>query len=99
MRITEQQRKSMVEASTEIFGRNATIKLFGSRVDDSLRGGDIDLFIEINGVDPLKRKKARQLISRITAKLGYVLPIDVVCKDDDTVIERIHEEGMNGLIL
>lgn len=99
MRITESQRKSMVEASTEIFGGNATIKLFGSRVDDSLRGGDIDLFIEIKGVDPFKRKKARQLISRIATKLGYVLPIDVVCKDDNTVIERIHEEGMNGLIL
>lgn len=99
MRITEQQRKSMVEASTEIFGQNATIKLFGSRVDDSLRGGDIDLFIEIHGVDPFKRKKTRQLISRIATKLGYVLPIDVVCKDDNTVIERIHEEGMNGLII
>jgi len=31
---------------TRLIGEGCSILLFGSRVDDSLRGGDIDLLIE-----------------------------------------------------
>ena len=36
----------MVDYAKEYFGNNIKIYLFGSRVDDSKKGGDIDLFIE-----------------------------------------------------
>ncbi len=35
----------------ETFGEKAKVCLFGSRVDDSKRGGDIDLLIETEQVD------------------------------------------------
>lgn len=46
MRITETERRILRDAAQEAFGADATIFLFGSRVDDSRRGGDIDLLVE-----------------------------------------------------
>ena len=44
MRLTPEQRQIIREASLRHFG--VPPRLFGSRVDDSRRGGDIDLYIE-----------------------------------------------------
>jgi predicted nucleotidyltransferase len=46
MRLTEQQIDCLLEATHTCFGKNADIWLFGSRVDDNKKGGDIDLYIE-----------------------------------------------------
>ena len=44
MRLTLNQQQIIREASVKRFGVSA--RLFGSRVDDDKRGGDIDLYIE-----------------------------------------------------
>ena len=46
MRVTPQQQSVIRTAVAETFGETANIWLFGSRVDDNKRGGDIDLLIE-----------------------------------------------------
>lgn len=46
MRLTEFQRKKIVDAVYRQFGSEAEVYLFGSRVNDSKKGGDIDLLIE-----------------------------------------------------
>jgi predicted nucleotidyltransferase len=46
MRLNDQQRSIIRTAVTENFGAGANVWLFGSRVDDAARGGDIDLYIE-----------------------------------------------------
>ncbi len=40
------QQSTIRTAVAETFGEDANIWLFGSRVDDNKRGGDIDLLIE-----------------------------------------------------
>jgi predicted nucleotidyltransferase len=45
MRLTNQEIKSIKESFHQVFDCGK-IYLFGSRVDDSLKGGDIDLFID-----------------------------------------------------
>ena len=45
MRITQQEKQTMIELKNKIFGEEASIWLYGSRTDDTLRGGDIDLMI------------------------------------------------------
>nr|WP_246616898.1 nucleotidyltransferase domain-containing protein [Sphingomonas yunnanensis] len=39
------------EAAREAFGEGAVVRLFGSRVRDDLRGGDIDLHVETDPLD------------------------------------------------
>jgi len=46
MRITETERRVLCDAAREAFGAESTVFLFGSRMDDSRRGGDIDLLVE-----------------------------------------------------
>ncbi|MDP2804359.1 MAG: hypothetical protein Q8O24_00300 [Gallionellaceae bacterium] len=99
MRITERQHTAIVEATREIFGEHSVVRLFGSRADDSKRGGDIDLHVQISGVDPLHQEKSQKLSARICTKLGDIFPIDVVVKDDATSDALIHREGMRGILL
>ena len=76
-----------------IFGESI-VYLFGSRVDDTKRGGDIDLYIVPNTNDNLFKKKIK--IKTILEDLLYK-PVDiVVAKDKDRLIEK---EAMKGIII
>lgn len=46
MRLTLHQQQQIRTTLKRYFGETTEIMLFGSRVDDSARGGDIDLYIE-----------------------------------------------------
>ena len=46
MRLSEHYVTEIKAAAREAFGADAVVRLFGSRVDDERRGGDIDLHIE-----------------------------------------------------
>ena len=46
MRITPQQALQIKQTIHQVFGEQASVWLFGSRVDDQARGGDVDLFVK-----------------------------------------------------
>lgn len=46
MRITTTEKNNFINLSQQYFGSEISLYLFGSRVDDDKKGGDIDLFIE-----------------------------------------------------
>ena len=46
MRLSPDQIKLLRSAAARRFGSGAALWLFGSRVNDQLRGGDVDLYIE-----------------------------------------------------
>jgi hypothetical protein len=43
--LNPEQRQLIKQSAIDCVGANASVRLFGSRVDDSKRGGDIDLLI------------------------------------------------------
>jgi predicted nucleotidyltransferase len=76
-------------AETE-FGPNTRVLLFGSRADDSARGGDIDLLVEVD--HPLTNRAAAA--ARFAAKLQLTLGdqrIDVLLVDPTTSPRPIHD--------
>jgi predicted nucleotidyltransferase len=87
MRLTPFQRQSILELSHKHFGDNCAAYLFGSRTNNELKGGDIDLLIESDfnrQVDYTKRLAFRsdlkcqigdQKIDVIFAMPGDVRPI------------------------
>jgi len=70
MRLTDQQRAIIRATVAETFGGGAAVWLFGSRVDDLKRGGDIDLLIETDQVDIDAIARAEiSFMTKIQAKL------------------------------
>ena len=69
MRISSSESRIIKEKTLEIFGSSATVFLFGSRTDDSKKGGDIDLFIETDEIKDSVKKKIT-LMTELQFKLG-----------------------------
>ncbi len=76
-------------ATRELAGADARVRLFGSRLDDAARGGDIDLLVECP--QPVDRRV--WLAARITARLQRLLGdrrIDVLVVDPATTLQPVH---------
>ncbi len=73
------------------FFDDGEIYLFGSRTDDSKKGGDIDLYLVVKNHDNLFEKKIK-FLSRVKMELGEQ-KIDIVFNLDDTrLIEQEAKE-------
>ncbi|HEX5336981.1 MAG TPA: hypothetical protein VFW53_00935, partial [Gallionella sp.] len=55
MRLNPDQIAAIKQETEHFFGARAQVWLFGSRVDDSLRGGDVDLYVRPEVADPMQR--------------------------------------------
>ena len=74
MRLTNEQISAILETTTKIGGRDVEVLLFGSRLDDCARGGDVDLIIETDaGLSVLERARIKATLEE---RLG--LPVDIV---------------------
>ncbi|WOG27211.1 nucleotidyltransferase domain-containing protein [Endozoicomonas sp. 8E] len=57
MRISPEKKDDIIELVRKEISQQAQIWLFGSRVRDGARGGDIDLLIEVDGLsNPVEKK-------------------------------------------
>ncbi len=71
MRLTEFERQTLKETAKACFGDATVVRLFGSRADDSKRGGDIDLLIETQAIDPAHVAAAHmRFVAAICTALG-----------------------------
>ena len=79
-------------------GVRAVVKLFGFRLDDKARGGDIDLLVEVP--DPVDQ--AACLAARITASLQRALgdrKVDVLLVHPHTQPQPVHLEAQRQGVL
>ncbi len=99
MRLTEHQQKVIRKATKDVFGSSATVRLFGSRVDDSLRGGDIDLLVEC--LEPIEDagQMSAKLVAQIQTRLGDQ-KIDVICTWPGSKRLSVHRSAIEtGIVL
>lgn len=69
MRLTLQQTQTIRAVALQAAGEDARIRVFGSRLDDAARGGDLDLMIELS--DPVADPAL--LAARISARVSRTL--------------------------
>ena len=93
MRLSNKEVEIIRDKINIVFGK-AVVYLFGSRVDDTKHGGDIDLYIVPEVYDNIFQKKMR--IKTVLEDLLYK-PVDIVlAKNDERLIEQ---EAMKGIKL
>ena len=68
MRLKSYQIKAIKETFFEVF-ESGEIYLFGSRVRDNLRGGDIDLYLVVKDKKDLFKKKIK-FLAKLKRKIG-----------------------------
>jgi predicted nucleotidyltransferase len=86
MRLSSKYQEVIKKYFKEFF-KDGEIYLFGSRVDDNKKGGDIDLYLVLKEHSNLFEKKIK-FLSRVKRELGEQ-KIDIVFnKDDSRLIEQ-----------
>jgi len=93
MRLSEQQIRIIRDAIAEIAGPDARVRLFGSRMDDAAKGGDIDLLVELPHPVENPPVLASKLEARLERRLGG-RKVDVVLAAPNIARQPIHEIAM-----
>ncbi len=77
MRLSTTQQQCILQATRQNFGADAKVWLFGSRVDDARRGGDVDLYVETKQSNTLMAA----LLCKMTIEERLDLHVDLVVND------------------
>lgn len=98
MRLSEQEIAHIKQIISDHFGPDARVRLFGSRVDDHRRGGDIDLLVESSlSAEEAFRAKVESLTD-LHLVLGEQKIDLVICSVDDedtpAVVETARRQGV-----
>jgi len=83
MRLPPNQVQTIKGTVARLVGPASRVWLFGSRVDDSLRGGDIDLLVESDEVVPDRVRLLCKLEGALIMALGD-RKLDILLKDART---------------
>jgi len=62
LRLTPKEIEAIKSVALKVFGKDSQVWIFGSRVDKSLKGGDIDIYIEVSNMENLIEKKINYLV-------------------------------------
>ena len=93
MRLSQKEIEA-IQINFDNFFEEGVIYLFGSRVDDTKKGGDIDLYITTQNKECLVEKKIK-FASRLARAVDYK-KVDIVLDygEDRLIDKKAKEEGI-----
>lgn len=74
MRLTSHQTEQIVAIVRRHFGGDAAVALYGSRLDDAARGGDVDLLVESTAGTTLLQRAA----AKLELEGALLMPVDIL---------------------
>lgn len=95
MRLTAFEADTIRDVVQRLLGASARVYLFGSRVNDDARGGDIDLYVECDTAVLNRAVATARLVSTLQRSLGDQ-HIDVVLVDPSTPEQPVHHAARRG---
>ena len=89
MRLTPAQIDTIKSTAQAVLGEGVQVTLFGSRVDDTLKGGDVDLMVAVDQAVAEPALMAARVASRIERAMDG-RKVDVVLKAPNLLELPIH---------
>ena len=98
MRLTDGQIETILTVSKQIAGADAKIRLFGSRLNDELQGGDLDLMLEVS--EPVENPAllSAQMAAKIS-RIMYGRKVDVILYAPNLMRLPIHDIALKEGVL
>jgi len=94
MRLTQRQVSTIIDTTQAVAGANSGVWLYGSRLDDSRRGGDIDLIVESN--PPVNLLQRARIKIALEAQLNR--PVDVLALKGNASTSPLTQIAMAGAV-
>ncbi len=90
MRLDAEEVGAIKRAAAEVFGAAAIVRLYGSRVDDTKRGGDIDLHLEVppGHATPARQNDFYWALANAIGEQKIDIRLQVIGADDE-VFDRV----------
>ncbi|MGC8555356.1 MAG: nucleotidyltransferase domain-containing protein [Candidatus Acidulodesulfobacterium sp.] len=84
MRLSVEESRAIKDTAIKYFGENSKIYLYGSRIDDKKKGGDIDIYIETD----------KSLSEVFDLKINFIVDLKNKLGDQkiDVVIKNLHSD-------
>lgn len=92
MRITVEERRRVIDTVSRYVGPGSRVWLFGSRVDDEKRGGDVDLYVEAVDLPPSLRLETELVMGVAIEQIFDDSSVDIVFRypgEEEQPIHRI----------
>lgn len=92
MRLTPAQIDIIKTTAQTVLGDGARVTLFGSRVNDQAKGGDVDLYVETPELALMKKIRCKV---QLQDQLG--MPVDLIVKaygDQSAIAKIAKQEGI-----
>ena len=90
MHLTDDQIRTIKQLANQIAGDRARVRIFGSRLDDNARGGDLDLLLEL----PEPAANPALMAARLAAKVSRLMhgrKVDVLIAAPNLMRLPIHD--------
>lgn len=98
MRLRGWEIEAIRSAAREVFGPEARVRLFGSRLYDDRRGGDIDLYLD--GSDACDDQQCRNSFARLLQMRLGEREIDILYASSGGAAGAMHQEALrHGVVL
>ena len=99
MRLTTTQIEFIRSTAQQLLGERVRVTLFGSRVDDAKKGGDVDLLVETPEAIAEPALLSARIASRVSRAM-YGRKVDVILKAPNLLAQPIHEiAARTGVLL
>lgn len=97
MRLAEESKNTIIASVCQYFSQAEKIILFGSRVDDSKRGGDIDILVQTPAVSAIAFEAKLRTVAALQLKLGEQR-IDLLTTtgtaDNRLIVQNAYRQGV-----
>ena len=99
MRLTTTQIEMIRTTAQDVFGEFERVTLFGSRIDDQAKGGDVDLMLEVPNIVDQPALLGARVASRVSRAMNG-RKVDVILKAPNLKSQPVHEIATrHGVIL